>query len=253
MRRGLPVVVALALGCGGDASRGVTVFAAASLTEAFGELAAAYERRYPDRAVRLNLAGSQQLALQLAQGAEADVFASADHRWMDHVLDRVAGEPVVFARNRLVAIVPAANPGAVGALDDLSRPGLRLVLAADAVPVGAYSRDALRRLAARPGFPTDYAQRVLENLVSEEENVKAVATKVQLGEADAGIVYASDVTPALAPHVRVIDVPDEASAAATYPIAVLAAGDTAAARDFLALVLSRPGRAVLERHGFGPP
>jgi molybdate transport system substrate-binding protein len=254
MRCGYPAILAVALGCGGDAPRApLTVFAAASLTDAFGEITLVYERQNPDRTVRLNLAGSQQLALQLAQGADADVFASADLRWMQHVRSRVAGEPVAFARNRLVAIVPAANPAGVTSLEHLSRPGLRLVLAAAAVPVGAYSRDALGRLAVDPRFPTDFARRVLENLVSEEENVKAVVAKVQLGEADAGIVYASDVTAALARDVRVVEIPKASNVTATYPIAVLAAGDTAAARAFVAVVTSPAGRAVLARHGFRPP
>lgn len=246
--------VALGLACAGDPPRQpLTVFAAASLTEAFGEIARVYEERHPDRAVRLNFSGSQQLALQLAQGAGADVFASADQRWMDHVRRLVAGEPVAFARNRLVAIVPVANPGDIESLEDLARAGLRLVLAAEAVPAGAYTRNALRRLTDHAGFPSDFAGRVLANLVSEEENVKAVAAKVQLGEADAGIVYASDVTAALARTVHVIEIPEHANVTATYPIAALAAGDTAAARDFLALVTDTAGRDVLARHGLLAP
>src|SRR5207247_7756162 len=135
---------------------------------------------------RLNLAGSQQLAAQIEQGARADLFASADARWMAYLATRdlLDGAPRVFARNRLVVIVPRTNPARIGRLQDLARRGVKLVLGAPAVPVGQYSREALRNLSRIDGFGADYARRVLANLVSEEENVKSVVGKVQLGEAD---------------------------------------------------------------------
>jgi molybdate transport system substrate-binding protein len=231
----------------------VTVFAAASLKDAFGAAAEVLAQRSPPIAVRFSFAGSQQLALQLEQGAKADVFASADQRWMQVVSDSglVAGPPVIFARNRLTVITPAANPGRVDHLQDLARRGLKLVLCAEAVPAGKYSREALDRLAEAPGFGADYARRVLHNVVSQEENVKAVVGKVQLGEADAGIVYVSDVTPAVRRAVRVIEIPEQYNVVATYPIAVLrSAPEVEVAKAFVAFVLSPEGQELMVRNGF---
>jgi molybdate transport system substrate-binding protein len=156
----------------------LTVFAAASLKDAFSEAADVLGKRNPPIAVRYSFAGSQQLVLQLEQGAAADVVASADQRWMQVAQDGglVAGTPVIFARNRLLVITPASNPGRIDRLEDLGKRGLKLVLGAEAVPVGKYSREALDRLRGAPGFGTDYSKRVLRNLVSEEENVKAVVS-----------------------------------------------------------------------------
>lgn len=246
------------LGCGRTANTPppvVTVFAAASLSGAFAELGHLLEQRQTGLTVRFNFAGSQQLALQIHQGAAADVFASADERWMRAVSDSglVAGAAEIFAHNSLVVIVPTANPGRIERLEDLTRRGLKLVLAAEAVPVGKYSREVLGKLSGAPGFGTTYAELALRNAVSFEENVKAVAAKVQLGEADAGIVYRSDVTPATAPQVRIIPIPDQYNVVADYPIAVLArARNEAGARAFHDLVLSAEGQAVLERHGLTP-
>jgi len=165
----------------------------------------------------------------------------------------VAGTPVIFARNRLLVITPASNPGRVDRLEDLGKRGLKLVLGAEAVPVGKYSREALDRLRGAPGFGTDYSKRVLRNLVSEEENVKAVVSKVQLGEADAGIVYVSDVTPPVRKAVRTIEIPDPYNVVAAYPIAVLRQSQQpAAARAFVEYITSAEGQAVLARHGLLP-
>ncbi|HKQ56877.1 MAG TPA: molybdate ABC transporter substrate-binding protein [Candidatus Eisenbacteria bacterium] len=231
------------------------VFAAASLADAFREIATAFEREHPGLEVQLNLAGSQQLASQLANGAAADVFASADERWMSDVREKqlVDGEPRVFAHNRLVVILPRTNPARIGRLQDLTRRGIKLVVGADAVPVGRYSREMLQNLARLDGFDVDYARRVLANVVSEEENVKSVVGKVQLGEADAGIVYRSDVTPAIARYVRAIEIPEPANVLARYPIATLAGSRMPDdARAFVALVLSPSGQSVLQRRGIMP-
>lgn len=234
----------------------LTVFAAASLTDAFEDLGALFRRRHSGVTVRFNFAGSQQLAAQLEHGASADVFASADRRWMDQVrrLGLAADDPVIFAHNRLVVILPAENPAGIERLEDLARPGLKLVRAADAVPAGTYSRAVLQNLSRRPGFGSDYARRVLANVVSEEENVKGVVAKVQLGEADAGIVYRSDVTPGLAARLRVLDIPAAANVVASYPIVELgASGAPATARAFVELVRGAEGRAILAKHGLTPP
>lgn len=230
----------------------LTVFAAASLRESFEAIAARIEQAHPGVVVRMQWAGSQQLAAQLEQGARADVFASADQRWMDFVAERglLAGPPRPFARNRLVVIVPRANPARIDSLRHLARAGVKLVIGADAVPVGRYSRTMLERLATRPGFPPDFARRVLANVVSEEENVRGVIQKVQLGEADAGIVYVSDVTPATARQVRVLGIPSDANVIATYPIAMVrGAAYPSLAQEFVDLLLSRDGQFVLEAHG----
>ena len=248
---GIPLLIPGA----GERPTTLTVYAAASLTDAFRDLGQRFEQQHPGIAVRFSFAGSQQLALQLEQGAPADVFASADQRWMSYVGEKglLAGEPTVFARNRLVVIVPRTNPARIKRLEDLARRGNKVVVAAEAVPAGQYSREALEKLARADGFPEEYDRRVLANVVSQEENVKSVVAKVQLGEADAGMVYRSDVTPSVARYVSVLEIPDPYNSIATYPIAVLrSARDAEAARAFATLVASAAGRAVLQQHGLLP-
>ena len=233
----------------------LTVFAAASLTDAFNQLADTLRHRQPDLRIDINFAGSQALAMQIEQGAAADVFASADDRWMTHVHDSgfVAGEVRTFVRNRLVVIVPKSNPARITSLQDLARYGVKLVLAGDAVPAGRYARTMIDDLAHQPGYSADFGQRVLRNVVSNEENVKAVVAKVQLGEADAGVVYISDVTPAVSRFVTRLAIPVAAGVAASYPIAIMRrAPNPIAARAFVDLVLSPTGQAVLARNGFVP-
>lgn len=233
----------------------LTVFAAASLSEAFTEIADGIERTQAGFEVRLNFAGSQQLAAQIELGATADVYASADRRWMSRLVERglVSGAPVTFATNRMVVIVPKDNPARIARLQDLGRRGIKLVLGADAVPVGRYARAVLANLARDPAFGTGFAERALRNVVSEEENVKSVVGKVQLGEADAGIVYRSDVTAAVARRVRMLAIPDSANVVAPYPVAVLRdARAPGAAEAFIAFLRSPAGRSILERHGLTP-
>ncbi len=231
------------------------VFAAASLSDAFHELGRKLELARPGLKVEFSFAGSQQLATQIEQGASADVFASADERWMRYAEQRglLAGPSTVFARNRLVVIVPRTNPARIRRLQDLARGGVKLVLGAEAVPVGHYSRIVLRNLAGDPAFGANFATRTLGNVVSQEENVKSVVGKVQLGEADAGIVYRSDVTPAVARYVRVLTIPEHANILAAYPIALIKSGrEQDAAKAFVDLVLSTDGQQALERHGLIP-
>ena len=233
----------------------LTVFAAASLTGAFNELADTLQHRMPDLHIDINYAGSQQLALQIEQGAAADVFASADDPWMIEVRDSglVNGEQPVFAHNRLVAIVPITNPAHIARLQDLARGGIKLVLADEAVPAGHYARIIIANLGRASGIPVNYVQRVLGNIVSNEDNVKGVVAKVQLGEADAGIVYVSDVTPAVAKQVTRIEIPEAANVIADYPVTVLRRStNPGAARAFVDLLLSPTGQAVLARNGFIP-
>jgi molybdate transport system substrate-binding protein len=232
----------------------LTVFAAASLTDAFREIGQEFESGRPDIQVTLNFAGSQQLALQIEQGAQADVFASANQRYMDRLVTGglVAPDaPTTFARNQMVVILPAENPGQVETLHDLARPGLKLILAGEQVPVGAYARQVLDQMSSDPAYGAGYKEAVLANVISNEENVRQVVAKIQLGEADAGIVYCSNVTPALAGKLGEIDIPDRFDVTATYPIAVLeAVPDDELAQQFVQFVLGPEGQLILERWGF---
>jgi molybdate transport system substrate-binding protein len=230
------------------------VFAAASLSGAFTDIAHELEKQHPGLKVRLNLAGSQQLAAQIEQGAGADVFASADDRWMAYAREHglIEDAPATFVRNRLIVIVPKSNPARIRRLQDLARGGTKLLIGADAVPVGHYTRTVFANLAHDPAFGGDYSRRVLANVVSEEENVKAIATKVQLSEADAGVVYRSDIT-GLGRYVSTIEIPEAANVLASYPIAAVAhAPAPEQARAFIEFVLSPAGQRILEHWGFIP-
>jgi molybdate transport system substrate-binding protein len=239
------------------AGQELTVFAAASLSESFGELGRRFEAAHPGVKVLLNFAGSQQLRAQLEEGAQADVFASANTKEMNAAIASglvVSGTQKVFARNRLTAIVPAANPDRVSALADLARPGLKLVLADKAVPVGQYTLDMLDKMSRDPAFGGDFPERVQANVVSREDNVKSVVAKVRLGEADAGIVYSTDAAGAAAKDLMLLPVPDEFNQIATYPLAVLAKAPQAElARRFAEFVLSKEGQQTMSRFGFIPP
>lgn len=237
MSRILAALAALAVLAGCSApTRGatVTVFAASSLATAFEDLA-------DDAEVAFSFDGSSGLVDQIAGGAPADVFASADRRTMDAALDRgvVAGEPTLFATNHLVLVTPADNPAAVTGLDD-SLAGAKLVACSPDVPCGA----ATQRLATAAG--------VALAPVSEETSVANVLGKVTSGEADAGLVYRTDAASA-ADLVQAIEVPGAAEDPNTYWIAAVDGGDTEAARDFIALVLGEEGQRVLQEHGFGAP
>jgi molybdate transport system substrate-binding protein len=238
------------------APRSLVVFAAASLTEAFEELAADFEVAHPGVRVVYNFAGSQQLAQQLEQGAPADVFASANGRQMQAAIDAgrvISATQQVFAANWLVVVVPSSNPAGLVGLQGLANPGLKLVLAAQEVPVGGYSLDFLRQASAAPGFTAAYSPTVIANVVSYEENVKAVLSKVALGEADAGIVYTSDAPPGAAGLAR-IEIPDALNVVARYPIApIVDAAQPELARQFVDHVLSAQGQAILAKHGFREP
>jgi molybdate transport system substrate-binding protein len=232
----------------------LTVFAAASLTDAFNEIGDKFKHQNPGAALDFNYAGSQQLRTQLEQGATADVFASANTKEMNTAIQSglvVSGTQKTFVRNRLAVIVPKDNPGGIAELKDLAKPGLKIVLAAPGVPVGGYALTSLDKMNA--DFGATFSQTVLSNVVSQEDNVKQVVAKIQLGEADAGIVYSSDVTPDAAEKVNKIEIPDKYNVLATYPIAVLKAAPQAdLAAKFMAYVLSAAGQAGLQKWGFIP-
>jgi molybdate transport system substrate-binding protein len=229
----------------------LTVFAAASLTDAFKEIGGTYERAHPGTKVTFNFAASSLLRTQIEQGAPADVFASADVAQMEPLqrAGKVRGV-AAFTRNRLVVVTPAANPGRVQRLQELARPGLRLVITAEQVPIGHYTREALAKMSAAGGLGSDFRQKVLANVVSEEANVRSLLTKVELGEADAAIVYASDAV-AAGPKVRVVPIPTRFNEIASYPVGVVAAtGNGGDAASFARYLRSRPAQGILKRYGF---
>jgi molybdate transport system substrate-binding protein len=238
MRRLLAVTaIALAFPAATSAGDRITVLAAASLTQVFPRI---------DSGPRYSFAGSDQLALQLQQGAPADVYAAASPKYPELLYrNGLLRKPVVFATNKLIVIVPRANPARITSVYDLRRSGLRIVIGDKSVPIGAYTRQLLDTL----GITAD----VMKNVVSEETDVKGIVTKVALGEADAGFVYRTDAKP-VAKQVRDIALPAWAQPPVRYELAVVA-GSThlAAARAFVQRVLSRRGRLLLQRAGFGTP
>ena len=254
----------LTSGCGapatgtpaGAANAKLTVMAAASLLDAFDDLGAQFQASHPGVKVEFNFAGSQQLAQQIASGAPADVFASANQAQMDvavktgRIDNKLAKN---FAQNRLVVIFPGDNPAKLARLQDLARPGLKLVFAAKGVPVGQYSLDFLQKASQDPAFGAGFDASVLKNVVSYEDNVKAVLTKVSLGEADAGIVYTTDAAGASSAKVGELAIPDALNVIASYPIAPLQdSPHLALAQAFVDFALSVQGQATLEKYGFIP-
>lgn len=228
---------------GGD----LTVSAASSLTDAFTEIGKAFEKANPGTTVALNFGPSDGLAGQIDQGAPVDVFASASPTWMDSVQDDGPGvtDRADFAQNRLAIIVPVDNPAGIENLDDLTEDHVQLVLAAEGVPAGDYAREILRE--------AGISGAALANVVSNEEDVRAVITKLIAGDADAGIGYVTDVTPAVSDRVRLIPIPGEVNVIATYPIAVVKGTQEAdLAQGFIDFVLG-DGQRTLAEYGFLPP
>ncbi len=249
--RSLPLVIVITLSSSAIAlAETVRVFAAASLTEAFGDIAALYRAQNPEDDVETNFAGSQILRTQIEEGAPADVFASADHAQMDALKTRgLVGPDSVFARNRLVVVTPRDEP-VVRRVVDLARSGVRIVIADGNVPVGRYTTQVLGKMNRAGLFGDDFQKRVMANVVSQETNVRAVLAKVSLDEVDAGVVYATDAR-TVADKVSVLDIPDRMNVVAEYPIAVLAkCAARAGGARFLALVLSESGQAILAKRGF---
>jgi len=234
--------------------RTLTVFAAASLTEAFTEMGHDFEASNPGATVALNFAGSQTLSTQLSQGAVADVFASANHIEMDKMVSGGLVQqdaPKDFLTNKLVVLLPKDNPANVQTLQDLGRAGLKLVLADATVPAGKYARQILDNMSKDASFGADFKTKVLANVVSNETDVKQVVAKVQLGEADAGIVYVSDAV--AAPELKTIEIPANFNVIAKYPIATLTkTPQPELASEFIAYVLSADGQAILKKWGFTP-
>jgi molybdate transport system substrate-binding protein len=236
------------------ASGTLTVFAAASLTESFTEIKATFEKANPGVTVTYNFAGSQALVTQMTQGAPADVFASADQPNMDNAIKGgvIAGTPQIFVKNKLVIIVPKDNKAGIMTPKDLAKPGIKFDTAQASVPVGTYTQQALDNFSKLPEYGADFKANVNKNTVSQEDNVKAIVQKVQLGEADAGIVYATDAQ-AAKDKLTLIDIPDAQNVIATYPVAVVKGAKQAAlGQKFIAYLLSADGQAILQKYGFAP-
>jgi molybdate transport system substrate-binding protein len=233
-----------------QSARPVTVFAAASLTNAFNAASEDFRRANPGYEVRFSFAASSALRSQLQLGASAEVFASADHEQMAPLVEaKLVKAPVVFARNRLTVVVPTANRANINSPRDLARTNLRVVTTAEQVPIGRYTREALGQLALLPGYPRDYVARVNANVVSREPNARSVLVKTELGEADAAIVYESDARSS--ERVRAIAIPEKANVIAEYPVAVLrAASNRPGAESFVRYLRSERGRKLLKRFGF---
>ena len=237
----------------GSASGEITVFAAASLADAFKEIGEQFQAAHRDARLSFNFGASSQLRTQLEQGARADLFASANQAEMDRARTAglIGGADRVLVRNRLAVILPKENPGKVAELPDLARPGLRFVTAAPEVPIGVYTQDMLDRMSRDPAFGAEFKERVNANVVSREPNVRQVVAKINLGEADAAVVYSSDVTPDVAANVSRLEVPDRFNTLATYPIALVRNGPNSPGGEvFMAHVLGSDGQAVLKRRGF---
>jgi molybdate transport system substrate-binding protein len=232
----------------------LTVFAAASLTESFVAIKSTFENANPGVTVMYNFAGSQALVTQMTQGAQADVFASADQPNMDNAIKGgvIAGTPQTFAKNKLVIIVPKENKAGIMTPKDLAKPGIKFDTAQASVPVGTYTQQVLDNYSKLPEYGVDFKANVNKNTVSQEDNVKAIVQKVQLGEADAGIVYATDAQ-AAKDKLTLIDIPDAQNVVATYPVAVVKGAKQAAlGQMFIAYLLSADGQAIMQKYGFAP-
>jgi molybdate transport system substrate-binding protein len=230
----------------------IVVFAASSLTDAFQDMAYTFEQANPTARLTFNFGGSSQLAAQLGQGATADVFASADTLQMDSARKSgaLAAPEHVFASNHLVLITPKDNPAHINSLKDLASPGIKFVTTQPGVPIGAYTAQMCDKAAADPSYGSDFKSRVQANTVSEEDNVKQVVSKVQLGQADAAIVYTTDATPHMHARLNVIQLPDSVQVVASYPIAVARGYNPGGGEAFVAYVLGPNGQATLKKWGF---
>jgi molybdate transport system substrate-binding protein len=220
---------------GAKSVSGITVYAAASLTDVFPQI---------DAGPKYSFAASSALAAQITQGAPADVFASANTTIPDQLFAKgLLQKPVVFTRNRLVLVVPTSNPAGIHSVYDLRKPGIKLVIAAPAVPVGSYTLQVLKQM----GLTS-----VLSNVVSRESDVRSVLSKVALGEADAGFVYSTDAR-TVPGKVTVLKIPAWAQPKVTYSMAVVASsGNKAAAQQFIKEVLSKAGQKKMLAAGFLP-
>jgi molybdate transport system substrate-binding protein len=232
----------------------LTVFGAASLTEALTAVKAAYQAAHPGTSLVISTDSSAALATQIEQGAPADVFLSADTENARRLVDGgfARGQPVSFAANELAIVVPAGNPAGLASPADLARPGLKVIAAGVEVPITGYATQLVANLAALPGYPADFEAAYAANVVSREDNVKAVLAKIALGEGDAGIVYRTDAESS--PRVDTIAIPAGANVRASYAGVVVGSSPRpGAAQAFLDWLTGPAGQAILASFGFVAP
>lgn len=234
----------------------IIFFAASSLTDVVSEIVSEYERQHPTVTVRLNFAGSSQLATQLIEGASAHLFASANETQMQRLVKEkliTSNAMQVFTTNQLVLILPIDNPAGISSIADLAQSDIKFVTASEDVPIGQYTRQSLAKMESSGEFPPGFEDAVLANIVSEEANVRQLVTKIQLGEADAAIAYQSDVQPNES-NLSVIPIPKRYNVIARYPIAQLQeANGSDRVSDFIAFMQSAKGQSILKKWGFSPP
>lgn len=252
----LVVALVLATSAGfAEETKELTVFTAASLTGAFTEIGQLY-RNETNISVVFNFDGSQVLRTQIENGAYADVFASANTKQMNALksLELMNNSSVIiFTRNKLSLIIPKNNPANIHNLTDIANPGIKIVIGTKDVPVGDYALQIINKLGNDSAYGPDYKKKVMANIISQETNVNYVVTKVALGEADVGFAYVSDITEDLATKVDKIEIPDKYNVVGQYPIGVLKQSKyPVEAEEFINLVKSAEGMAVLEKYGFEP-
>jgi molybdate transport system substrate-binding protein len=232
----------------------LTVFAAASLKGVLEQARTAYEAATPGVTLTLSTDSSTALATQITEGAPADVFLSADTTNPQKLVTAglALGEPTAFAKNLLTVIVPTANPGAIETLADLAKPGIKVIAAGDEVPITKYANQLVANLAKLPGYPPDYASKYTASIVSKEDNVAAVRSKIELGEGDGAIVYVTDAKASTKVATIPIE-PDTANVPATYAgLVVKSTKQPEAARAFLTWFAGPDGQAILDAFGFLP-
>lgn len=251
----LAALVLATSACYAQESKEITVFTAASLTGAFTEIGQMYKNETNINVV-FNFDGSQILRTQIDNGAYADVFASANTKQMNALKNEGLmnnSSISIFTKNKLSLIIPKNNPAKIHNLTDLAKPGLKIVIGTKDVPVGDYAQQIINKLGNDSAYGPDYKKKVVANIISQETNVNYVVTKVALGEADVGFAYVSDITEDLATKVDKIEIPDKYNVIAEYPMGILKQSKyPAQAQEFINLVKSDKGMAVLVKYGFGP-
>ena len=247
MTRAAFLAAVLLVGCRDSTAKPLVVFAASSLSEAFAEIERDFESEHSGVDVEISTGGSQALRVQLEHGAAADVFASANAAHIEALHDAaIVGQPVAFTTNTLVLAVPRGNPAGLDSFAELPN-AQRIILGGETVPVGAYTQELLERADAELG--DGFARHVQDHVVSREPNVRLVVAKVELGEADAAVVYRSDV---VARRVEALAIPDDLLPSVEYFVAPVArSGASELARSFVDHLASARGQAALARHGFG--
>ncbi len=234
-------------------ANGLTIYGAASLKGVLVRVADVYPASHPGILLTISTDSSAALEAKIEQGAPADVFLSADTKNPQTLIARgLADQAVPFATNTLTIVVPAANPGRIRSPIDLARAGVKIIAAGEAVPITTYANLLVRNLARRPGYPAGFAAAYEANVVSREDNVGAIVSKMALGEGDAGIVYVTDARASA--QVATVDLPPGANVAATYAATVVKGSRQAdAAQAFVRWLAGPDGQAILAEFGFGAP